>query len=571
MTLFSENNSNKKMKIYFGLLMILTLVRIFLFVSIPLDAMGNTPHDDLLLLTHADSISQGEWLGEYDHMTLVKGVSFPLFVAICKWLCIPYSLGLAFLYILSILVFLRAIKSFLRSPYLLGMGYLFLLYSPAMLSKITQQRPYNIALIPSAVLLTTGCFIGLFLHREASWKKQILWSLGAGISLSFFWYVREDSVWLAPFALIAVLISLFCTLKGKNSLKKKLVSLGITVLPFLLLETATLIICQTNASNYHTFTVNERTKSSFSDVMSDLVQMDMPQVRTDVWISHAALEKAMEFSPAFASIKDSVDEIYESAWASNGEIPGDIIAWALRDAAAAEGYYEDGATAEAFFRQVHTELQKAYKSGLCGKKPGIFLSSLSDGFVFSEDFQPLILRSLDTWKKLLFIEGTEVDIFVGTGSIKNLRFFEAMTLSPVVYPNNEAFIDDPVGPAVQRPVVYAQRFLKLFRLAAYPLVILSVIFYLWMTGIIIAELHKKQYHTWFFWLIITGLGGCGAIQIVEVCWFTAYLGEADAIVYSYCTGTLMLIQLVQFLSIGWGVKRLAQRVFPPAKKDLFVS
>ena len=66
------------------LLPLLTLFRIFLFLRTPLDVMGNTPHDDLLLLTHAQSILEGNWLGTYCNTTLVKGVSFPLFVALCS-------------------------------------------------------------------------------------------------------------------------------------------------------------------------------------------------------------------------------------------------------------------------------------------------------------------------------------------------------------------------------------------------------------------------------------------------------------------------------------------------------
>lgn len=550
------DNKNRRLYIFWFFIIILTLFRIFLFLSIPLDAMGNTPHDDYLLLSHANSISQGNWLGEYNNRTLVKGISFPLFVAVCKWICIPYELGLAFFYIFSVLIFIRGIKNLISNLYQQGILYLFLLYSPAMLSKVTQQRPYNLALIPPTVLLITGCFIGLFLRCKDQPRKLIPWAILSGLSLAFFWFVREDSIWLLPFVLGALLISYICIVKQNVLLKKKLISLGILILPLCLLWITSLGISAINQIHYHTFTTNERTKSSFSDVMSDLVRMDAPEVRADVWVSHDTINRAMEFSPTLASIQESIDLIYESGWSSGGEIPGDIIAWAIRDAAADAGYFTDGAASEEFFRKVHFELQEAYVSGACEQKPGIFLSSLSDGFVFSEDFSPLIDSSLKAWKRLLLIEGTEVEIFAGTGSIENLRFFEAMTLSPVVYPDNEAFTSDPVGSAVQRPVVYAQRFLKLYHLAVYLLLFLSVLCYIWMIWDMICRMRRKKYDTWYLWLIITGLIGCAAIQIVEVSWFTAYLGDAENIVYSYCTGALTLIQIIQFLTIWWGFRKI---------------
>ncbi|NCB92980.1 MAG: hypothetical protein EOM40_10550 [Clostridia bacterium] len=546
----------KLQKIFWGLLIILTLFRIFLFQSIPLDAMANTPHDDLLLLTHAQSLLNGEWLGAYNNRTLVKGISFPVFVAVCKWLCIPYALGLALFYIFSILVFLRAIRSLVTNPYVMGFIYLFLLYSPAMLNKYTQQRPYNLAPLASTILLICGCCIGLFLRRSEGSKKLLPWSLLGGCSLAYFWFLREDSIWLLPFAAGSLLIAVICVLKEKTEWKKRLLSCGIMGLPFVILAGAYVLIASVNNHYYHTFTVNERTSSSFSEVMSDLVQMDAVEVRSDVWISRATLDEAMEFSPTLESIRESIDEVYASAWAVNGEVSGDIIAWALRDAVADAGYFSDGATSDTFFQAVHTELSSAYESGAYTKKPGIFLSSLSDGFVFSEDFLPLINRSLTTWKHLLFIDYSDVEIFPGSGSTEQLRFFEAMTDSPVVYPDNTAFTNDPVGPQVQRPVTWAKRFLKLYRLASYPLALCSVLCYLWMTVCMVMEMRKKKYDIWYLWLITTGLIGCCAILIVEVSWFTTYLGDVQSnIIYSYCSGALMMIPLVQIFSIVWGIQQ----------------
>lgn len=550
---------SKTRQIFCVLLILFTLFRIFLFLRTPLDAMGNTPHDDLLLLNHAQSLIQGNWLGDYNNTTLVKGISFPLFVAVCNWLCIPYMLGVAFLYIGSILLFLQAIRPITGNFYLQSLIYLFLLYSPAMLSKSTGQRPYNMTLIPSAILLVTGTCIGLFLRRTRSPRKLLPWGLASGAGLSFFWYVREDSIWLMPFVVISLGISIFCILRLASPKKEKLTAAGLMTLPLWMLLAASLTISGINHHFYGTFTTNERTKTSFSQVMSDLVQLDSPQVRQDVWVSRETVDKAMMHSPTLAFIRTSIDKIYESSWAVEGEISGDIIAWALRDAAADAGYFTDGAVSRSFFQSVHKELQKAYENGSIQKKPGIFLSSLSDGFVFSEDFSPLALRSAKTWKRLLFCEGTEVEIFPGTGTTWQLRFFEALTASPVVYPDSDFITNDPVGEAVQRPVVYSQRILKIWKPLTYPLALVSALLYLWMTFSMIRELQKKMYDIWYRWLITTGLAGCCAVLIVEVCWFTTYLGEAANTVYHYCTGALTMIQLVQIFTLITGAQMMGKK------------
>lgn len=550
------NTKSKKEQLFWCLVIALTFFRILLFLEIPLDALADAVHDDLLLVQHAQSLANGEWLGAYSNTTLVKGIAFPLFLAACNVLCIPYALGLALFYIASVLVFMCGIKSMVKCPYVKGIVYLFLLYSPAMLSSSTQQRAYNMSVIPSAILLVTGCFTGLFLRREEGWKKMLCWSASAGGSLTFFWYIRDDALWLLPFALGAVGITAVCLLMKKEPIKKKVIKCLLLLLPFFVLELAGIGISLMNSRYYGTTAVNERTKSSFSDVMSDLVQMDGKEVRADVWVSRETMEKAMELSPTLASISDSIDKMYESGWATGGEIGGDIIAWALRDAVADAGYFTDGTSSEAYFAKVHEELSEAYKDGLYEKKEGIFLSPLSDGFVFSEDFQPLLLRSLKTWKRLLFIEGTEVNIYHGRGTAQQVRYFEAMTGSTVVYEDNAAFVSDPAGIASQRAVVWGQRILKIYRLLTYPLAAASVLCYICMTVSMVMGCRKKKYSVLHQWLITTGLIGCGAVLIGEVCWFTVFLGEAQNMVYHYCTGALTIIQLVQILTIGWAIRRI---------------
>lgn len=548
--------------LFFFFLIALTFYRVFLFLSLPLDAMGNTMHDDFLLLSHADSLSKGEWLGAYSNTTLVKGVSFPLFIAVCKWFCMPFGMGLSLFYIAAILIFLKAIQPMIENSFFLGILYVFLLYAPAMLSKSTQQRPYSLSLIPGCILLVAGSCIGMFyqIQLQSQFWKLLLWAVTAGLSLSFFWYLREDSVWLFPFVAGAVGISVIAVFLQKKSWKKKMRYMLVLFLPFLFLKVTSVGISSMNMKHYQVFTTNERMKSGFTDMVADLIQMEAPVVREDVWVSHDTVKEAMTYSPTLASISDSVEKIYDSAWASGGEIHGDIIGWALRDAVADAGYYTDGATAEAFYAKVHQELQDAYTSGAYTKKKAIFFAPISRGFVFSEDCLPLLEKSVHMFKKLLLIEETQVELFVGTGPAENLRFMEAMTLSPVVYPEDGPFSSDPLGVAVQRQVVQAKRILNVYRPLAYVLFAAAVLCYVWMTVSMICGIRKKEYDDLHRWLIVTGLLGCAWILVVEVCWFTSFFDPSEErIVYAYCTGALCISQIVELLVLAWAGKKLRKR------------
>ena len=197
---------SKKMMILFATS--LTLLRILLAIKTPLYGLGTMMHDDFLLVNYADSLQNAEWLGtEYSNLTLAKGISFSIFLYLCNLLFIPYPLGLVLLWVLAAITFMAAVRAVVKNRAALLLIYLFLLYSPATFASSYSQRIYRMAVVPAAVVFVAACLIGLFFRRDERICVQVRWALGAGISLSFFWYIREDSVWLLPFVLGALTCS----------------------------------------------------------------------------------------------------------------------------------------------------------------------------------------------------------------------------------------------------------------------------------------------------------------------------------------------------------------------------
>ena len=70
-----------------------TILRIMLTNGLMVYFVPGTQYDDIMQISKAFSIIKGNWLGEYGSMTLVKGVGYPLIVAIFNFLNIPYILG----------------------------------------------------------------------------------------------------------------------------------------------------------------------------------------------------------------------------------------------------------------------------------------------------------------------------------------------------------------------------------------------------------------------------------------------------------------------------------------------
>ena len=345
---FTQRYSNNFLLIFGIVAFVLTIVRLVLGLIVPVGLLTTQAHDDALLFQYADNLLSFNWLGDYNSKTLVKGVSYSLFLALCNWLHLPYTLGLGFMNVGSALLMVVALKKRFQNKIALGCIYLLLLYAPFTYSSLVGLRAYRMAIVPFAVLILFGCLVGLYLRKEERPKSLLPWSIGAGISMGFFWFIREDSIWILPFVAVVLLIMAICVIKEKAGIGTKVKKLILTVVPVLFLVASILVVCCMNFVYYGVFTTNDRSSGAFGKMMGYLYSIEDEDASAEEWVSHAVLESAMDVSPTLASIEPEI-ETYYAAWSGGNPIKGDIVAWALRDAAEAAGYYQNAVETEAFF------------------------------------------------------------------------------------------------------------------------------------------------------------------------------------------------------------------------------
>lgn len=245
------------------LFILFTAFRIFLFLQTPLAGAAQPKGDDRTLIWHAWQLEQGGWLGAYQDSTLTLGMSFPIFLLVCRRLCLPFMLGIAILYIGSILFFLRTWKPVFPSRGIRGFLYLFLLYSPVMMGAYTAQRAWDLTLMPSLILLLLALGMGLYQHRNT---HLLSFLLGLSLTLTFFFYLRRDSYWIL-FPVLVFLIFLGVLLKKEHTGKK----ICFLLLPFLVVTIAGLGIAALNHHYYQKFTVytdGNEGASDFTNVSS---------------------------------------------------------------------------------------------------------------------------------------------------------------------------------------------------------------------------------------------------------------------------------------------------------------
>ncbi|MCI5151046.1 MAG: hypothetical protein D3916_16965, partial [Candidatus Electrothrix sp. MAN1_4] len=214
----------------------LLLIAIKLWLVSAHQLMGwNAPHDDLLFIRQAHSLLSGNWLGEYNQLTLIKGPFYPIFIALCSYLNISLLTAQQLLYAFASLVAVRAFSPLVKRKWLLLALFAFVLLNPFSYNYPAVGRAFRLGIYPSLGLLVLSCATGLvirsWLHQTV--EKLFFWSAGTGIFLAAFWNTREESVWLLP-SLFLLLIPAVLLLKELTRSEKMMLA-GLYALPVLML------------------------------------------------------------------------------------------------------------------------------------------------------------------------------------------------------------------------------------------------------------------------------------------------------------------------------------------------
>jgi hypothetical protein len=181
------------------------LLYVMACLHFPLSLFCHQVFDDALFVKLAQSIASGQWLGDYNELTLVKGPFFPLFLAINHFFGLPVTLSLALVYALSCWLFVYSLRS-IGVPFVLGMVlYILLLFQPALFP--TRVIRDNLYASISLVVLATGV---LLISKKAPYWNAVF----CGLALAAFFLTREEGIWIFPGLLVLVAGTWFLSRKG---------------------------------------------------------------------------------------------------------------------------------------------------------------------------------------------------------------------------------------------------------------------------------------------------------------------------------------------------------------------
>lgn len=352
---------------FWGLVALVVLVKLLMtrFQTVYV-WVGGAPLDDELMFRAAQSITAGQWLGAYDWLTLSKHMFFAVWLAVCNLLHLPYLAAGQLLTCGAALACAFAFAPVLRRWKSRFALFALLTFSPAATASFT-LRVYRDNIFPGLCMLFFAGMCGYALRCRRPVKQSIGWLVLSGVGLGLAWLIREDGVWLLPFAAAGTLILILTALRDKGSLAKKLGRCALLAVPYGLLAAAILVYSAVNYACYGLFAVSDFSTGSFAAAVGA-----MSRVKAEEWkpLCSVPTDVRMKLYDAVPELKPleywlEEDENLQNSF-RNPELDdyqSGSFYWALRKAAWNEGVYDSPQKAEEYWQQVADAINALCDSG----------------------------------------------------------------------------------------------------------------------------------------------------------------------------------------------------------------
>jgi hypothetical protein len=553
---------NTKLKKYtFIYVCLIISIVLFLVYNLPVAVHPNYRADDGLMYKWAQSILKGQWLGEYNRFTLTKGPTFSIFIAGCSMLHLPYTVALMSVYTIGTLIFSTSVKKLFNSEKSFIIMFTILIFNPIAYGEHILQIVYRLGFSLGISLMVLGFYIYLFLSEHThEWSKKVLL---CGL-ISFFFplmlYARDDSMWIIPFMMVAIICIVIQTWWKEKSLKKTFAVAIIAIFPFISAFGVKSYISYQNYTRYGIYCVTDSKDTYFSRCISLMYSIKDDSEWQRVYVTRETLEKMCDASPTLAKVKSLNNAVAANRGrarnSEHGEIEGTWFYWSLRAAVEQDGYYESAQVSEEFYAKVYEELLSAVNAGTLQTRdyqmPSIFMMPWKEGtgkllinqllktIRYVQEFDDLKVYGVDI---TLDADETIDDI------IEMAHFCNVNSYADLQQDNNENLIN-----SVNMKANIINMVMMLYKKLNPPIFLLSLVFGFIFMIKEVKQLIHRDFSMLRHFLILIGLVSCfmlivGGVSYVEV---TDY----STINYAYLSQAYSIILSIEFIVLYIGITEL---------------
>lgn len=542
-------------------MLILVLLKLFLISPQQLSVI-DSGYDSLLFINLAYSLANGEWLGDYNHLTLIKGMVYPLFIAVNSWLGLPLLFTQHILYAIAAFILVIALLPLIKNNWFRLMLFALVLFSPEANSVFTTAVARGNLNMSLNLMLFAG-FIAVFLRRYNNKRTWIKWLAFSGLVLFLHQNTREENVMVLPLLLMLSVATIFLNIRRKITQTNQnqtrfnrqalLKTTGIIAAPYLILILGNLSLSTINYFYYGGFIRNEVKSAAFTDAMAALTAIETDYWSINVPVPREARMQAYRVSPAFAKLKPVLEDP-SNGWKNFGEgDPEEIKAgwflWAFREAAVQLGYHKSLSKSQQFYGQVAKEINTAFENGQLKKK------KIFSMFSFSWDNR-FLMPTLKTFLK----------------TITFVTSYQDFTPYPVLPPKNQEVIirfqnitNEPANVSTEDEILdhYPSKlkYIILFKgKALYALnrivFYFALALYVWFTLLLFFK--KWRVHLLNYWIVASAFLAFGMLRLLLIAYMKVTALDVAVHMYYLSVGYPAIL-IFEFLTIYYLIAYIFER------------
>jgi hypothetical protein len=304
-----------------------------------------------------------------------------------------------------------------------------------------------------------------------------------------------------------------------------------------LLILSTIIISSINYSHYGIYTTNELNKSNFTNAIKLIYSVAANEEVERASVPRSTITKIYEVSPTLNAVKQELEASLDRwSWyekeAEVRQVEDGFFFWALREAVANAGYYENAVKADEFYKNVAAELEAGFESGELKRRPTMpsaLMSPWRAGY-----WEELPTAFLKTITYVVSFEAIKTSMMDSIDDGKDgILLFEEIT-------NNPARIKgEPIPLGVQIRLALLNGITGIYRMIGFFAFITAMFSYGLITVLIFMKKLRDKYGLMDCWLVLSAL----LFSVFVLAGGVAYtdISAYVAISYWYLAGAYPLI------------------------------
>ncbi len=375
-------------------MIILAIVRILLSVLMGIWFPAGQIWDDQLMIKYA-MLSNHFKVPTY--YSVIKNMSYSFLIYFLSYLKLPFPLWLGIFWVMAaFFVYFIVRKLFSGKKAVAFFAYVYTLFLPQAFDAWSGTRLYRTQIIAPFTIVTICLLIWSIFYAVSTGAKKYVSLILLGLFFTFTYYIKEDGLWLMACLLFAMLVGFVSILFNREARGKvkKLILRGIELfIPLVFFIVLTLGYKAVNYKYFGVFEINTRTGSEYGKFMANVYKAESENRTRNIWTPADAIVDVFNASPTLMSKEGLLDEVINTPWYETDiyahPIPGDILAYILRDALHMKGYYTSEKDVLELFKAANKEIDAAYKNGTLKKQKGVIQILSSTGGYTPEEIKGL--------------------------------------------------------------------------------------------------------------------------------------------------------------------------------------